>query len=146
MLSRSRAVPVEELRSALRQRAEEVSLRGVAREVGMSYKGIEKIIAKPGTDPQPASLRKISDWYIRRSAAVDEEPSPETVRAALATLIHHLPVGSQVEAARRLLSTLEEVTTAAGIAPPGWHGTALSEDEPAKASAPEMKKKRKKKA
>ncbi len=111
----------------------------------MSYKGIEKIIAKPGTDPQPASLRKISDWYIRRSAAVDEEPSPETVRAALATLVHHLPLGSQAEAARRLLSTLDEVNSVAGVAPPGWRGTALGDDESPKASPPKKKEKEKEK-
>jgi hypothetical protein len=95
----------------------------------MSYKGIDKIIAEPGTEPQAASLRKISDWYIRRAAAIDSAPSPETVRAALATLVHHLPIGRQSEAAQQLLETLDRFTREAEVARTGWLDAVIREEK-----------------
>jgi hypothetical protein len=118
MLSRSHAVPVERLRDALRQRTRETSLRAVGREVGHSWKGIEKILE--GNDPHPSTLRKLTDWYLRHFVSQEEQPATETARAALAVLVYHLPVGQRQAAAMRLLDTLQAYCEETKSPPPVW--------------------------
>lgn len=122
MPSRSGAIPVEVLREALRQRVEETSLRVAADEVGMSFKGVGKFLA--GTDPYSATIRKLTDWYLRRTVSQGEAPTLKTVQAALAVLVQHLPPAVQEDAIRRMLAALRAVGEERGVEGPGWIGLA----------------------
>jgi hypothetical protein len=118
MPSRSRAVPVEVLRSALKNRVEETSLRATAAEVGLSWKGIDKLIG--GTDPQPGTIRKLTDWYVRQSAQNNEEPTPETAQAALAVIVRHLPPSLQDDTVAKVIELLRETVTEHDLSQPEW--------------------------
>jgi hypothetical protein len=117
MPSRSVAVPVEVLRAALKKRVEETSLRVAATEVGLSWKGVDKLIA--GTNPQPATVRKLTDWYVRRSA-LSEEPASETAQAALSVLTRHLPPALQGETVDKVVELLCERSRSHGLPAPAW--------------------------
>ena len=117
MASRSGPVPLNILRNALRQRVAETSLRATATEVGLSWKGIGNIIN--GTDPQPRTIRKLTDWYVRRGA-LSEEPSAETVQAALAVLTRGLPLGVQAKAVTMVIEGLHSTLDEDGLPVPEW--------------------------
>jgi hypothetical protein len=52
---------VEELRSAAAARVENTSLRGTAREIGLSPTGLKKFLL--GTKPYAATQRKLQTWF-----------------------------------------------------------------------------------
>lgn len=56
---------VEELRSAAAARVENTSLRGAAREIGMSPSGLKKFLL--GTSPYAATLRKLRTWFNNKA-------------------------------------------------------------------------------
>ena len=119
MPSRSPAiVPIEVLREAIRQRVSASSLRVAAVEVGLSWKGIDKFLA--GSTPHRATVRKFTDWYLRWSAAEAEVPSPETVEAALAVIVRHLPPAHRDEAAAAAMAAVRKVGESHGQTPPAW--------------------------
>jgi hypothetical protein len=118
MPSRSGAIPVEVLREALRKRVGETSLRAAAEEVGLSWKGVDKILA--GSDPYRPTVRKLTDWYLRGAASKGEEPSAETAQAALIVLVRHLPPAVQEEAVARMLSVLRAVGVEETVPDTDW--------------------------
>ena len=61
--SETRAATVEQLRTAAAARVEHTSLRGTAREIGMSPTGLKKFLS--GTPPYSPTLRRILNWYNR---------------------------------------------------------------------------------
>lgn len=55
------------LREAVRGRVSETSLRYVADDIGMSFSGLRSFLA--GTDPHPATVKKLTAWMIRSRAS-----------------------------------------------------------------------------
>jgi hypothetical protein len=84
----------------------------------MSWKGVAKIIA--GSEPQAMTIRKLSDWYLRRNAASEEEPSSETVAAALALIVRHFSPAQRAEAVERVTEALRELGESQGASEPLW--------------------------
>lgn len=112
MPSRERVVPVEALREAARAYAEATSQRQAAREIGLSGTGFRAFV--DGTEPHPATVRKLTEWYVQRHAAAGEV-SADAGFAALSLLVAHLPPGERVDAASRVaefISTLRSGETA----------------------------------
>lgn len=119
MPSSSPAVPVEILREAVRKRVEESSLRVAAGEIGMSWKGLDRFV-KGSTEPYPSTIRKLTDWYLRRAASEDEAPDTETAQAALAVLVRYLPPAHRDEAVARVVAVLQNLGEERGVPAPGW--------------------------
>jgi anti-sigma factor ChrR (cupin superfamily) len=118
MPSRDLGVPVPVLREALKQRVAESSLRVVAEEVGLSWKGIDKIIA--GSNPQAATIKKLTEWYLRQSRSQSKEPSASSAQAALSILLWHLPLGRHADAEERILRALRAVGEMDQVPEPEW--------------------------
>lgn len=102
MPSPSPAFPISVLREALGVRVAQSSLRAAAAEVGMSWKGLEKFLA--GSKPQGRTIQKLTEWYVRAAADSAEKPSRETIQAAAALLVRHLPPAERHEAVKRVIA------------------------------------------
>lgn len=118
MPSRDQGVPVEVLREAARQRSEATSLRIAAKEIGMSWKGLQAFTA--GTNPHPATIRKLTEWHVRRAAVGEVDVSADVVQAALAVLVRHFPPSERDEAAATIAETIRKLTERLRLAEPQW--------------------------
>ncbi len=110
-------VPVGMLREAARRAVEATSSHQVANAVGMSALGLRKFIA--GTDPHPATVRKLATWYVRHAAA-SQELNAETAAAALTLLVDSYPPEDRERVRRGLLDVLREAHGRLGTKPPSW--------------------------
>lgn len=118
MPSRDLGVPVDVLRNAARERAEATSLRAAAREIGMSWRGLEAFME--GTRPHPATVRKLTAWYLKRVAAGELEVSAEAAEAAFTVLLSHIPAERRQAGLDRLTTCLREFCVSEGVALPSW--------------------------
>lgn len=107
-------VPLERVREMLALRAEETSLRQVAREVGMSPSGLQKLL--DGAQPYSATSRKLARWYVRESGHYGGELSAGSAAAALSVLLQDLSPAARDTGRRRLLDLLEDLYPS----PPEW--------------------------
>lgn len=64
---------IEEYRTVVRRCLDEVSLREVAREIGMSPTGLRKF--RDGTDPYGPTVLKLREWMQRRAGTDAARPS-----------------------------------------------------------------------
>lgn len=71
----SSAVSVTRLREAVRARVEATTRRAIAREVGLTHRGLELFLA--GTSPKPKTVAKLLRWYEEQIAAEDGPPISE---------------------------------------------------------------------
>lgn len=119
----SRRVPrVLELRRAVAAAVGEGTLRGTARDVGLSAPALRNFIN--GAEPRrPATLRKLESWYVRRLAGAAAPVDVEAVQSALAILLRDLPNELQPRVAESTLSFLHSQYAEHG-APPAWLVTA----------------------
>lgn len=113
-------VTVGFLRDAAASRIERTSLRGVAREIGLSPTGLKKFIL--GTRPYSPTLRRLRRWYIfhyTREVA-PESLTYELASAAVAVLVFDLTVQVRPVAVERLLDALSHSYVRGGLEPPKW--------------------------
>lgn len=114
---RDRRVTVDVLRTAVRRAVEATSLRGVARDIGMSAPGLQHFL--DGGTPFRRTLRNLMAWYTRESAT-RREISDETVHAALAILLEGVPPEARAEMERKVIAVLRSAYSEQGLKPPGW--------------------------
>jgi hypothetical protein len=119
MPSPDTAVPVELLLEAARQRVSQTSLRETAAEIGMEHSGLDKLLKRP-QKPRPSTIRKLTEWYLRRAAAGELEVRPEVAQAALSVLVQHLPLARRSHALAHLTDVLHEITTQEKSQIPEW--------------------------
>lgn len=74
-------LPLERMREVLARRVEATSLRHVAREVGMSPTGVQKVL--DGADSYSRTRRKLERWYVRESVRYGGGVNAAAVIAAL---------------------------------------------------------------
>src|SRR3954464_6897027 len=79
--SQPREDTIEHLRSAAAARVQNTSLRGVAREIGMSPTGLKKFLF--GTAPYSPTLRRLRKWYVHHAAVPTGEVAYDDACAAL---------------------------------------------------------------
>ena len=96
-----RSATVRHLREAARASVENTSLRGVAREIGMSPMGLRNFLH--GTEPYAPTLRRLRNWYVRYAALRSGAVHTEDATAALAVLVHDLAPAPRQEAAFTVL-------------------------------------------
>lgn len=111
-------VAVAVLRDTARAEVEGRSLRQVAAEVGMTAMGLRAFLA--GGSPQPATHRKLTEWYLRHAADRRGALSVATARAVLSMLVAHLPADRRDAEAARLVDSIAETTNRAGVPAPRW--------------------------
>src|SRR3954462_11299295 len=83
-----RGATVQHLREMAAARVEHTSLRGVAREIGMSPTGLKKFLM--GTAPYSPTLRRLRKWYLQHGANPAGEVGYADASAAICVLTHDL--------------------------------------------------------
>jgi hypothetical protein len=95
-----------ELREAVRRKATGSSLRQTATDIGMSWSGLRTFLN--GTTPHPATVKKISDWYLRQAMATKAD-NMLTVEMALSVLAEHIAPSSRRIFKRAVLDLMSEL-------------------------------------
>ena len=113
-----REATISHLRALAAARVEHTSLRGVAREIGMSPTGLKKFLL--GTAPYSPTLRRLRKWYVHHAALPTGEVDYEDASAAIAVLTHDLPGEPRREAADCVLDCLGRGYDATGRPRPRW--------------------------
>lgn len=109
---------IEHLRDAVAARAENTSLRNVAREIGMSATGLKKFLL--GTAPYTPTLRRLRSWYVQYAAVQSGEVQLEDASAAINVLLHDLPPAARRRMASRMIDALALGYLETGKDRPGW--------------------------
>lgn len=120
-------VPLDQLRAVIMARMASVSLRGVAREVGMSPSGLQKFV--DGSVPYLPTRQKLERWYVREASRGEAEMSAEVASAALGVLLGELTPARRRGTARRLVREVRAAYEAEG-APPPWLDELVREVDP----------------
>jgi predicted transcriptional regulator len=102
---RQATVPVEVILQALRSRLERQSLRALAREVGVTHRGLGKILH--GSQPREATIVKLESWY---EGYCETEPGAARTVEALKAMFEGISTGEREEAAEGLRKLLREMT------------------------------------
>jgi len=126
MCARS-GVSLDQLRAVVTARLSTVSLRGVAREVGMSPSGLQKFV--DGSVPYLPTRQKLERWYVREAARGETEVSVEVASAALDTLVRGLSPWARRALVQRLVAEMGAAYDAAGQRPP-WLDQLAHESDP----------------
>ncbi|HEU4556301.1 MAG TPA: hypothetical protein VFS20_00580 [Longimicrobium sp.] len=113
-----RGATVQHLRDLAAARVENTSLRGVAREIGMSPTGLKKFLM--GTSPYSPTIRRLRRWYLQHAALPTGEVSYHDASAALVVLTHDLQPEPRREASECVLDCLERGYDLSGRARPRW--------------------------
>jgi|tagenome__1003787_1003787.scaffolds.fasta_scaffold20989397_7 hypothetical protein len=113
-----RDATVHHMRSLAAARVEHTSLRGVAREIGMSPTGLKKFLL--GTAPYSPTLRRLRRWYVHHAELPSGELEHRDAEAAIALLTHDLPGESRRVAVNEVLDCLARGYDAAGRPRPRW--------------------------
>lgn len=109
-------VNVTTLREAAGLAVSNGSLRGVAREIGISAPGLSSFL--DGASPRNETIRKLREWYVRRC------PPPgaplEVVRSALDLLLDAVPVSRRTAIERQILDSIAHAHQRGDTLPPAW--------------------------
>ena len=110
------SVPIDVIRRELERAVDQTSLRQVAREVGLSPRGLSLVMG--GSRVLRKTGRKLRDWYVRR--AVEVGPSAELAAAALDILLEGVARSEREYAADMVVSVLQTAHRKGETAPPAW--------------------------
>ena len=114
----SREATVSHLREMAANRVENTSLRGVAREIGMSPTGLKKFLM--GTAPYSPTLRRLRKWYLQYAALPTAELTYQEASAALLVLTHDLSPEPRRTATDSVLDSVAQGYDASGRSRPRW--------------------------
>lgn len=118
MSPRSGLVPLRELRQVIEARLASMSLRGVARDVGMSPSGLQKFV--DGSVPYLPTRQKLERWYVRETARSGEDMSAGVAMAALNLLVDDLPLSRRRATLLSMVDTLSAAYDAPDAVRPAW--------------------------
>jgi transcriptional regulator with XRE-family HTH domain len=114
----SRESAIKHMRESAAARVRNTSLRGVAREIGMSPTGLKKFLQ--GTEPYAPTLRRLRAWYVQYGASPAGEVKKEEASAALEVLVHDLSPDPRAETAGGMLELLGRGYELSGRGRPAW--------------------------
>lgn len=114
----NRSATLRHLREMVAARAENTSLRSVAREIGMSPTGLKKFLQ--GTAPYSPTLRRLRAWYVQYAAVPSGDVAFEDAQAAINVLVHDLPPVPRRRTVDRLMACLARGYDESGKSPPSW--------------------------
>jgi hypothetical protein len=118
MSTPERSISVAVLRDAAERARAMHGLRATAREIGMTGPGLQAFL--DGSDPQPATVARLTAWYLRTAAERGDVVTGPTARAAVRLLVDFLPPKERTEALRAIRRELEKQAKAAGVPVPDW--------------------------
>jgi hypothetical protein len=116
-------VDLEEVRRFTNRRADQSSVRQVAREMGLRHTAVTKFLS--GSEPYAKTRVPICEWYLRaskgRPAAPDRpESAVEGAEDHLAALLVDLRGEARTEARLRIVSAISLAYRRMGLPEPGW--------------------------
>lgn len=110
---------VDALRQAVAAAVAAETLRGVAREIGLTAPAVQNFI--DGAEPRRGStLRKLENWYVGRRAKAPNESDLEAAQAALRIFVRDLPANRRAEVALGWIVQLIGHYRAADASAPEW--------------------------
>jgi hypothetical protein len=109
---------IEPIRQFVAARAAARSVNGVAHEIGLTARGLQKFL--DGAEPRAATRQKLERWYVRARVEAGGETDADMARAALGVLLHDLPPGRRDAALLRIVKFWEKEYDEAGVPRPGW--------------------------
>jgi hypothetical protein len=118
MISPQPSVLDGQLRAAVAAAVEESSLRGVARDVGLSPTGLGKFLS--GSRPYASTRRKLERWAASHGAARKGGLAQGQAVHLLRVLLQDLPPGAVPAAEDRMVAALEAVYSASRAGTPQW--------------------------
>jgi hypothetical protein len=120
MPSRERlvAVDVETLRAAAATRAAATSISVVARQVGLTTRGLNLFLQ--GAEPYLKTRQKLEQWFVRLASAETNVTDAETAAAALAVLTHDISPADRQEVIAEAVRWWAAKYGELGIPRPGW--------------------------
>jgi hypothetical protein len=108
------------IREALRRAVDRGSLRQVAREVGLSPRGLTLVMEGTGARKERArTLTRLRDWYLLHGAAVVGS-SDDVAAAAFDVILEELDPDDRDDVMEMVLAVVEQKHRRRGRAPPGW--------------------------
>lgn len=107
----SRVVSVPRIREAAQARADASSRRAVAREIGLTPRGLDVFLA--GAKPHPRTLEKLLRWY--RDQVEGAEGPPISEAEALRVLMRFFPPEARPAAVQRVTEVLRQLADETGI-------------------------------
>lgn len=113
-----RSTSIRRVREVAAARVENTSLRGVAREIGMSPMGLRNFIH--GTAPYSPTLRRLRNWYVRYAAERPGAVELEEATAALSVLVHDMDSAPRRQAACTVLDAVALGYEQSGVVKPAW--------------------------
>lgn len=111
------AVPIEVLRDFARAESERTSVRAVANEIGIGRTTFQNFVSHD-TSPHPRIKRRLTLWYLERSARREREPASGSLTHALVVLAADLPMSSRDHVRAAIASVLTSVYAILGIPVP----------------------------
>jgi hypothetical protein len=116
---------VEQVAALLADRRKRLSLRGVAKEVGISKSAVDGLVQayhQVRELPQPhANWQKLKDWYLSQKRAQAGGLSEPVDMAMLALeMVAGVPEGERRAAIRKLVESLAEIYDSAHAQRPVW--------------------------
>jgi hypothetical protein len=111
----ARAQEIETVRAYARDRAEQTSVRAVAKETGLGPSTVHNFLH--GVVPHPRVRRALVHWYWTRMGG---DAVIIAVQAALAELCGRVPAPLQLRTRYGLLDVIEGAYVESGLEPPGW--------------------------
>lgn len=120
MPSRERlvAVDVETLRAAAAIRAAATSISEVAREVGLTTRGLNLFLR--GSEPYSATRQKLEQWFVRQASQRQDATDVATAAAALTVLAHDLPPDRRTRLVSEAAAWWGDKYLEAGVPKPRW--------------------------
>lgn len=120
MPSRERlaAVDTETLRAAAATRAAATSISEVAREVGLTTRGLNLFLR--GSEPYSATRQKLEQWLVRQAAERQDATDVPTAAAALTVLAHDLPPDRRARLISEAAAWWGDKYLEAGVPKPRW--------------------------
>jgi hypothetical protein len=109
---------VEHLRELAAARVERTSLRGVAREIGMSPTGLKKFLL--GTAPYSPTVRRLRKWSLRILVDAPSELTYQHAKNALVVLTQDLSREARRWTADSILAVLRQGYERSETSPPRW--------------------------
>jgi hypothetical protein len=108
MMQDYRNIPVEVLRDFARTRADMISVRAAADEVGIGRSTFHKFVLGR-TQPQPRVLRRLGLWYLEKANEAHDIDVVRPYAAALAVLLSDVPAHERAGASAEMLDSLRRV-------------------------------------
>jgi hypothetical protein len=120
MPSRERlvAVDTETLRAAAATRAAATSISEVARQIGLTTRGLNLFLR--GSEPYSSTRQKLEQWFVRQAAERQDATDVPTAAAALTVLAHDLPPDRRATLISEAAAWWGDKYLEAGVPKPRW--------------------------